>query len=142
MDIHAAKKLLKKAIEIGDEELIDMANITLNNILGSEPEKMPSKREHKSDGTDFIFSMSGDTKEDKPINRNGTPVNAIKNRVNEFHDDGTEANDVTTPDVSLTERKRPAFKMIEQKCQKCGISQETHPAHKRDYYICDRCIPK
>ena len=146
MDIQAAKKLLKKAIEIGDEELIDMANQTLNNILGDtkQEEKKPVKAEtpKKVDNGEFIFKMENETKANTAITRNGTPVNAIQNRVNKFHDDGTEAKDITTPEVSLTERKRPPFKKIEQICQKCSSSVMINPAHKRDYFICDRCIPK
>jgi len=145
MDIQAAKKLLKKAIEIGDEELIDMANQTLNNILeDTEQEKKQVKtaKPRAVDNGEFIFKMENETKANTAITRNGTPVNAIQNRVNKFHDDGTEARDVTTPEVALTERKRPPFKKIEQICQKCSSSVMINPAHKRDYFICDRCIPK
>jgi len=145
MDIQAAKKLLKKAIEIGDEELIDMANQTLNNILeDTEQEKKQVKtaKPRAVDNGEFIFKMENETKANTAITRNGTPVNAIQNRVNKFHDDGTEARDVTTPEVALTERKRPPFKKIEQICQKCSSSVMINPAHKRDYFICDKCIPK
>ena len=145
MDIQAAKKLLKKAIEIGDEELIDMANQTLNNILeDTEQEKKQVKtaKPRAVDNGEFIFKMENETKANTAITRNGTPVNAIQNRVNKFHDDGTEARGVTTPEVALTERKRPPFKKIEQICQKCSSSVMINPAHKRDYFICDKCIPK
>jgi formamidopyrimidine-DNA glycosylase len=70
------------------------------------------------------------------------PVNAIKKRVNTFQDDGIEAKDITTPDIKPTERKRPRFQPIYQTCQKCNKSIQTHPTHKRDFFICDRCIGK
>lgn len=137
--IEQAKSLLKKAIEIGDNELIELAN----SILDTYNKETKPKREStgtKAESNDFIFSMPKQ-EEDNTI-KSGVPVNKIVNRVNKFHDDGSEFKDVLTPSIKLSERKRPPFKMVEQVCQKCGKTKTTHPAHKRDYFICDKCIAK
>lgn len=73
--------------------------------------------------------------------RTRIPVTENK-RFNSFVDDGTESKgkEFTTPDVKLTERRRPAVKNIKQKCSKCDKVVNVHPAHARDWFICDRCI--
>tara|TARA_Y100000004_G_C8859512_1_gene388375 strand:+ start:395 stop:904 length:510 start_codon:yes stop_codon:yes gene_type:complete len=169
MSLENAKKLLRKAIELQDEELIEMANQALSSVYGdqdseniniksAEPES-PKHDPLEEHGTptatedvfskdknqteqkgDFIFQMRD--KNDAAVNNNGVPVNEVKNRFNSFHDDGTEAKDVKTPEVELTERRRPAFKMVEQTCGKCSETFMVHPAHKRDFFVCDKCIPK
>jgi hypothetical protein len=126
------KNLLKKAIETNDEELIALAS-----SLMSETEKTPSAQKIDNN-SEFIFTMPKSQQE----NKRGTPVNAIKTRVNSFQDDGVEAKDITTPDIKPTERKRPRFQPIQQVCQKCNRSVQTHPTHKRDFFICDKCIGK
>lgn len=133
MDIEKAKKLLKRAIEIGDDDLIDMAN-----ELISKNETKNIKKEASAVNNDFIFKMNNDS-DPSPV-RKGTPVNEVKNRVNKFLDDGVEAKDITTPDIKPTERKRPAFKTIQQTCSRCNKTVDTHPTHQRDYYICDKCL--
>lgn len=135
MDIEKVKKLLKKAIEIGDDDLIDMANELLGNT-----ESVNNKKQDTLSNNDFIFKRNND-KENNTVKR-GTPVNEVKNRVNKFADDGVEAKDIATPDIKPTERKRPAFKMIQQTCTRCNKTVDTHPAHQRDFYICDRCLKK
>lgn len=140
MQLESAKKLLKKAIMLQDQELIDMANEAIDSILqhGSPEQKITT--DISADKNDFIFTRTKSV--DNSANRGGVPVNEMRGRTNLFSDDGVEAKDITTPQIKPTERRRPAFKMVQQTCQKCGKTQETHPAHKRDYYICDRCIPK
>lgn len=165
MSLENAKKLLKKAIELQDEELIDMANQALSTVYdqrNSEDIKSPEPQSVKNDpldehGTpnitkdifsenkietdgDCIFKMRDEN--GKASNRGGVPVNEVKNRVNSFTDDGTEAKDIETPSVDLTERRRPAFKMVQQVCGKCSETFMIHPAHKRDFFVCDKCIPK
>ena len=171
MNIENAKKLLRKAIDLNDNELMQMAEDLIDKLDSNETheETFNHKQEPKpvadtidpatkhgkpnitddvfsdektkaSDNGDFIFKMR--SKNEENSNRGGVPVNEIKDRVNSFVDDGIEAKDITTPKIEPTERKRPRFKMIEQICQKCGEKQKTHPTHKREYYICDRCISK
>ena len=144
-NVEAAKKLLLKAIELDDEELIAMANELLEAGTETKDETPPETKKPKAsmsaklkdnDTSDFIFTRSSDNKNTS----NAVAVNEVKNRVNLFTDDGTEAKDVTTPKVELTERRRPPFKMIKQTCKKCSETFETHPTHQREFYICDRCI--
>lgn len=165
MSIENAKKLLRKAIELQDEELIEMANQALSsvykegsgNIKSPEPKAVDVKHDplHKhahqnitddvfSEGKtgedgDFIFKMHN--KNNESANRGGIPVNEIKDRVNSFVDDGSEAKDVSTPKVDLAQR-RPPFKPVTQVCQKCKSKTTVHPAHQRDFFVCDKCIPK
>jgi hypothetical protein len=168
MSLENAKKLLRKAIELRDEELVDMANQALLDIYGqqnseniniksAEPkspkydpvdehgapkttEDVFSKNKSKTEENgDFIFQMRD--KNDTNLNNNGLPVSEVKNRFNSFADDGTEAKDVKTPEVELTERRRPAFKMVKQVCGKCSETFTVHPTHKRDFFVCDKCIP-
>lgn len=142
-NIEYAKKLLKKAIEMQDDELIQLANDMMGLYTVPEEDK---KHKRESDGTkgkdeNFIFTMQSKT-ENVQSNMGGVPVNQIKDRTNQFYDDGIEAKDILTPDIKPTERKRPPFKMVEQKCEKCGKSVKTHPTHKRDYFVCDKCLVK
>ena len=72
---------------------------------------------------------------------NSTQVE-VKKRVNLFSDDGTEHKDPLnkTPEVTPTERKRPPVKNVSQTCSSCGKGLEVHPAHKRENFICDKCL--
>ena len=126
------KNLLKKAIETNDEELIALAS----SLMADEDKPTPAQK--VDNNSEFIFTMPKSQQE----NKRGTPVNEVRQRVNIFQDDGVEAKDITTPDIKPTERKRPKFQPIDQVCQKCNKIFKTHPAHKRDFFVCDRCIGK
>jgi hypothetical protein len=137
MNKETAEKLLKVGIEMNDDDIIQMATKTLES-LSVQKYKRESNNTNKNDN-DFIFTMQNPDSGESP-KRNSMPVNQVQGRTNIFVDDGIEAKDVKTPDVKPTERKRQPFKMIEQSCAKCGRSCSTHPSHKRDYFICDKCI--
>jgi hypothetical protein len=66
----------------------------------------------------------------------------VKQRVNLFTDDGTEHKDEQnkTPEVAPTERKRKPVKMVSQLCSACNSTFEVHPTHKRENFICDKCL--
>ena len=83
--------------------------------------------------------LSPITNEDVPTKK-AVPVNEVKGRVNQFHDDGSDATDIATPDFEPTSRRREPFKSIDQKCQQCGQMGSINPTHKREYYVCDKCI--
>lgn len=147
--IDKAKKLLRLGIDIGDNDLIMMAHEILG-ISGNDEQlnteqikenpktEQPQIKTDKRDSTDFsLFTMKTDEDVSK---KNGIAVNKIRREI-KFIDDGSDKH-IETPIVSLAERKRPAFKMIEQQCQKCGKSVTTHPSHKREWFVCDRCIKK
>lgn len=63
-------------------------------------------------------------------------------RYNKFKDTGTDHKDEThaTPNVELTERRRPSFKKVAQTCSRCNKSTEVHPQHARDFFVCDSCL--
>jgi hypothetical protein len=72
---------------------------------------------------------------------NSTQVE-VKKRVNLFSDDGTEHKDPLnkTPEVTPTERKRQPVKKISQTCSGCSSVVQVHPTHKRENFICDKCL--
>lgn len=79
-------------------------------------------------------------KKDK-LKSNSTKVEA-KQRVNLFSDDGTEHKDELnkTPEVTPTERKRQPVTNISQTCSVCSSVSQVHPTHKRENFICDKCL--
>ena len=126
--IEQAKKLLKRAIELDDPELIKLANSILS-------EDQPKPSNSKLNEEEFISTI---TPPDTVV-PNGVPVNEIKNRVNQFVDDGTEDANVTTPSVDPVPRRKPVAQ-IQQQCRSCGETITTSLAHQRDFYTCDKCL--
>lgn len=60
---------------------------------------------------------------------------------NQFVDDGIEAKDVTTPDVSLTPRKRPPSKTVEVTCHVCEKTSEIPvQLSQGEFHRCNDCI--
>jgi len=78
--------------------------------------------------------------QDKPSS-NSTQLE-VKQRVNLFSDDGTEHKDDLnkTPDIKLTERKRPPVEKVSQTCSTCNSEFQIHPTHKRENFVCDNCL--
>lgn len=103
----------------------------MNSLSADEPEeKQPVQ---KVDEQFSEFSMNKiNNKQPRPVER--------KQRVNQFVDDGSEHNDIATPEVSRTERRRPTFKKAEQTCSRCSKVVEVHPQHAREFFVCDRCL--
>ena len=138
--LEAAKKLLKNAIATNDAELIALANNLLeqeNNVKSAENkvQNLATK-----DDADFLSPIiQSDSIKTK---KGGTPVNEITNRSNSFHDDGTEAQDIITPSIQPTDRKREAYKPIEQTCKRCDKVVTVNPTHKREFFTCDKCLGK
>ena len=131
--IDEAKKLLKRAIEINDAELISIAN----KLLEEEPSS-PDVATRLVNRNDDSF-LSPIMNEDKPNNKT-VPVNEGGKRVNQFHEDGSDAKDINTPDFEPTARQREPFQQVELKCQQCGQMTSINPTHRREYYVCDKCI--
>ena len=147
-NLEYAIRLMTMAIEKGDQNLIEMAQELIDSLESkqdtqetSPPKPEPVvKRESTVDNNvgDFIFQMKNEQDAEK---QNGAPVNLVKNRVNKFVDDG-EDRDIATPDIKLTERKRRPFQKVQQMCSRCGSKVEVHPSHKREFFVCDRCIKR
>lgn len=140
------KELLKKAIATNDQDLIRLANQLLEGVEGAKDKKSdsrptsPSSSESRYGSSDFVASIvSDEAVKDK---YGGTPVNEVKERSNSFYDDGTIADDIKTPTFKPTERKRTPYKTIQQKCKKCDKVSQVNPVHKRDYFVCDKCLIK
>jgi hypothetical protein len=135
------KQILRRAKETGDVELIEIASHLLNAETGNNGQDPPKKTKRLANEEFDKFVMRNNVENDD--NRTGQPLE-IKNRVNEFVDDGEEHKDEenVTPSVKLTERRRPAFKMTDQTCSKCNNVYKVHPQHTREFYVCDKCIRK
>ena len=59
---------------------------------------------------------------------------------NQFVDDGTEATDITTPDVGRTTR-RPPVKMVEVQCHACGEKEMINAQYKSgEFHRCGKCV--
>jgi hypothetical protein len=138
--LEEAKKLLKNAIATNDAELIALANNLLeqeNNVKSAEDK---TKNVITADDADFLSPII--QKGSIEMKKGGTPVNEITNRSNSFHDDGTESKDIVTPSFQPTDRKRKAYKPIEQTCTRCNKVVTVNPTHKREFFVCDKCLGK
>ena len=138
---------IKKGILNGDMVTVALGYKSLTgedlhttNTSEAKVDTPPSSPILSSTSDDFIApskkkdSQSSGSKiaKSSPISTNG--------RENLFVDDGKDHKDISTPEVELSPRQRNKFTMIEQECQKCRKVFEVHPIHKRENYICDRCI--
>jgi hypothetical protein len=149
--IQTAKDLLKKGMKLNDPELILMANQLLESITESreqatveaQPKAKPTKKTkatkavevNKVDVDQFVMQPA------KASRKKREPLK-IQKRVNQFQDDGTLANDEEniTPKINPTKRDRPKFEKVDQICQYCKTPTKVHPAHVREFYICDSCL--
>ena len=131
------KKILDSLTPEQREDLVK--NLLNSNVKGDEPPKKQDTRQTAED-VDFISPIIQDSNIE--TRKGGTPVNEIKNRSNGFVDDGAEAKDIHTPNIKPTERRRAPYKAIEQKCQRSDKVVQTNPTHKREYFVCDRCLAK
>lgn len=138
--IETAKDLLRKGIALNDEDLIKMANSLLTEQEDSETPDQPVKEEvvmrdssvERASADDFVV------KREQPAQKR-VPVNQLGSRENTFVDDGTEHTDIETPDFTPTERRR-APRKVKQNCETCGETKEVLEVHRRDWYVCDRCL--
>ena len=138
--IETAKDLLRKGIALNDEELIQMANSLLAGQENSETPDQPVTEEvvmrdssvERASADDFVV------KREQPAQKR-VPVNQVGSRENSFVDDGTEHTDMKTPDFVPTERRK-APRKVKQTCETCGETKEVSEVHRRDWYVCDRCL--
>ena len=135
-NLKEVKELLKKAIATNDQDLILLANQLLERTKSEKSDPKPTAE----DNADFLSPILADGSPEE--RHGGVPVNEVKERSNSFHDDGSIADDIKTPTFKPTERKRAPYKTIQQKCQKCDKVMQVNPVHKRDYFVCDKCLVK
>tara|TARA_Y100000310_G_C20549634_1_gene747375 strand:- start:529 stop:975 length:447 start_codon:yes stop_codon:yes gene_type:complete len=119
------------------EDLRDTEESAAEQIETDTP---PSSPILSSTSDDFIApSKKKDSKSSGNRMARSSPI-PTESRENLFVDNGKEHKDISTPEIELSPRQRNKFIMIEQECQKCEKTFEVHPIHKREHYICDRCI--
>tara|TARA_R100001244_G_scaffold59013_1_gene49733 strand:+ start:380 stop:805 length:426 start_codon:yes stop_codon:yes gene_type:complete len=139
-NLEEAKRLLKNAMATNDQDLILLANKLLEGTEDKKSEPKPASQPTAEDNSDFLATITTDEK--RIEGHRGVAVNLIKDRANTFHDDGSIADDIKTPTFKPIERKRLPYKTIEQKCQKCDKVVQVNPIHKRDFFVCDKCLIK
>ena len=119
------KEQLRQAIIALDKpELTDLAY----KVIGGQEQK-------PSDQSDFISTITPSNRASKKM-----PVNEVKNRVNKFVDDKTDALDISTPDIQPVTRRRSPTKKVQQQCRTCGATEMVAPVHDREVYVCSRCL--
>ena len=115
----------------------DLHNTNVSEAKVDTPTSSPIL---SSSSDDFIApSKKKDSESSGSRIARSSPI-PTEGRENLFVDDGKEHKDISTPDIDPSPRQRNKFTMIEQRCQKCSKTFEVHPIHKRENYICDRCI--
>jgi formamidopyrimidine-DNA glycosylase len=141
-----AKSLLKKGIATGDDELIIMANELLESLVDSKIapdrslEDLEKVEDTRPEPDSFISPIiKADNANHQRVAKT-QKIDVDGDRENKFVDDLSEHTLVTTPDKPLTARHRRPFKKVEAVCKKCNKIVETHPAHKREWFVCDGCI--
>ena len=139
-NLEEAKRLLKNAIATNDPDLILLANQLLEGDKDKKNESKTTPQPTVEDNSDFLAPII--TNESPEVRHGGIPVNETRERSNSFHDDGSIADDIKTPDFKPTERQRAPYKTIQQTCQRCSRVVQVNPIHKRDYFVCDKCLVK
>ncbi len=138
---------IKKGILDGDMVTVALGYKSLTgedlhntNTSEAKVDSPPSSPILSSSSDDFIApSKKKDSQSSGNRIARSSPI-STNSRENLFVDNGEEHKDISTPSVEPSPRQRNKFTMIEQKCQKCSKTFEVHPIHKREHYICDRCI--
>lgn len=131
-------KLMEQVVKSNDPELMKMMTQLLQQQSEGSGNTEPTKEEIKKAEEKFPEFTMNRGKEDKV---GGVPVNKMP-RENKFVDDGKEHQDEgnKTPKVEATERRRPAFKKVDQTCTRCNSVNQVHPQFARDFYVCDKCL--
>lgn len=140
-----AEKLIKKGKDTGDFDLIRMGMDVLEALESrpipvQDPEPVERFNSNKFDMNQFTMQKSNNI--NAKINKKQSI--SIEKRVNQFLDDGTEAKDIKTPEITLVERNRKPVDQnkTEQKCQLCGKAEMVLPLYVREYYRCESCLLK
>lgn len=161
------KKLLKKAKELGDIDMVDLAMELLDEIpvpevefqvearaLNDLPEyvktgQFPEVELPESPKIKEVLKKSKPSSKFEEFSMNKTNTEkrsreplVVKKRPNEFIDDGSLHDDIQTPETTLNERRRKPFKKVSQKCGICSNSVEVHPQFAREFFKCDKCMRK
>tara|TARA_Y100000385_G_scaffold264323_1_gene297595 strand:+ start:774 stop:1196 length:423 start_codon:yes stop_codon:yes gene_type:complete len=130
------RRLIDKAKESGDVDLLDLAMDLLDQIPVPEVE-FPSNETQAEVPRDPVsggeFRMNAEAKGRRPLE--------VKKRENLYQDTGEHKDkNNQTPQVELTERRRPVFKKVDQTCQRCNKVVKVNPSFARDFFTCDSCL--
>lgn len=153
--IQTAKDLLRKGIKLNDQELVVMANQLLDSLnidsgdeankqtpavkVETKKTKTPATKKTKVTASAEIADQFKVQNKNSKQKRESVKVSGKENK---FVDDGILAkdDDNITPNISLAKRERPKFQKVQQLCESCRNSVLVHPAHTREFYICDNCL--
>jgi len=144
--LQKAVETLRGGIENGDMGQIKEAFYELtgeraeNAAAEPAPETVPEEEVRVSERTaskDLDFSVEPRQQGKTRLGRK----EAIVVGENQFVDDRIEANDVTTPEVPLTPRKRTPSKTVSKTCHVCNKTFDINPALVGgEFFRCDNCI--
>jgi hypothetical protein len=131
------RRLIDKAKESGDVDLLDLAMDLLDQVPVTVAETNQVSNREKEVPRDPVsggeFRMNAETKNPKPLE--------VRQRENLYQDTGEHKDkNNKTPEIELTERRRPSFKKVEQTCQRCTKSVLVNPSFARDFFTCDSCL--
>jgi len=128
------QQVLKMMTEEQKAELISKLSKTdeLRDVNKVRQETQPPQETRAPDD----FTM----KREKP-KQNSKQVEA-KKRENLYTEEGREHKEEqnVTPQISLTERKRPPVKKVSQTCSSYKKTSEVHTTHKRENFSCHSCL--
>jgi uncharacterized membrane-anchored protein YjiN (DUF445 family) len=136
-------ELMQKLLEtLTEEQKQTLLESIMNSIAKTSDKKeekpvykrVPPKQTDKNDSDLFIMKQENKKLKKQPV--------TDRQRFNKFKDTGSEHKDEInqTPNVELTERRRPAYKKIKQTCTRCNKTVEVHQQHARDFFVCDSCL--
>ena len=102
-----------------------------------EPEPEPEKCAEPSRGSEnFIVTPKDRASKKARIAR----TEKIQAGSNTFLDDGSEASEVSTPDINLTKRTRTPAKTVGVECHLCGKTEEiSAKLIQGEFYRCEKC---
>lgn len=143
-EIEVAKKLLKQALALNDQELIDLANEILEKV-NTTAEPIAKKKAGRP------------SKKKQEINPPSPPKKIVAEKIQigskstvqwqgntwvdtgELGELGAEAK--TTPKIKPAQRRGPVQK-INVTCSMCNKNVKILPVHKTEFFKCDDCLRK
>lgn len=133
---------MRVGIETNDMDLIRVGFEELTGQVATSPKESPTEKEKeplskKDDFSDFIASpQSSDTK-----SRVAKTEPVVGGQNNTFVDEGIEAKDIETPQVTPSPRNRPPAQMVELSCHKCGKTEKVASnLVQGEFHRCGKCI--
>jgi hypothetical protein len=134
---------MKAGIETNDMDLVRVGFEELTGQVTTSPKESPTpvKLEEaspkKDDFSDFIVSPQSSGAKSRVAKTE--PVVGGQN--NTFVDEGIEAKDIETPQITPSPRNRPPSQMVELSCHKCGKTEKVASnLVQGEFHRCGKCI--